>query len=156
MLHIQQLPTDEPYPYALLLLADETKEAIDRYLFDSEVYLVYKNTTLIGVYCLYKIVEQRLTEIKNIAINEQYQGKGYGSWVLSAIKKQVQPLVDTLIVGTADVGHPQIHFYESNGFVQFGVRKNFFIDHYQQPIFENGQQLIDMVLLKYELASTSS
>lgn len=56
-----------------------------------------------------------------------------------------------LIVGTADSGIDQIRFYERNGFMKFGLRKNFFIENYELPIIENGIQLKDMILLSYDL-----
>ena len=56
-----------------------------------------------------------------------------------------------IIVGTGDCGISQINFYEKNGFRKYDIRKNFFIDNFEKPIFENGIQLKDMILLKYEL-----
>ena len=44
----------------------------------------------------------------------------------------------------------QIHFYEMNGFIKYTIRKDFFIENYDLPIFENGVQLKDMQLLKFE------
>ena len=49
-------------------------------------------------------------------------------------------------MGTATVGR-QLKFYQKNGFCAFGVRKNFFLLHYPEPIYEEGELLVDMVLL---------
>ena len=138
------------YPYELLLLADETKEAIHKYLFESDVYTVYVDGSLGGVFCLYTIDENTI-ELKNMAISEKLQSGGIGSKVINRIKTISQPHYKTLIVGTADCGWRQIKFYEKNGFKKYGVKKNFFIDNYQEPIIENGIQLMDMVMLKYNL-----
>jgi aminoglycoside 6'-N-acetyltransferase I len=54
-------------------------------------------------------------------------------------------------VGTADCGLAQIRFYERNGFVKYAIRKDFFIKNYELPIYENGQLLKDMIMLKYTL-----
>ncbi len=55
----------------------------------------------------------------------------------------------TLFVGTGD--SPSIlSFYEKCGFTQSHRIKNFFTDHYDHPIYENGIQLVDMVYLKQE------
>jgi len=40
---IRQLSPQEPIPYGLLLLADETREAIDKYIHLSKIYGVRKN-----------------------------------------------------------------------------------------------------------------
>jgi len=58
-------------PYHLLLLADETKEAIDRYIFNSDIYLLHDGTEDIAVMALYKNNDTEL-EIKNIAVIESY------------------------------------------------------------------------------------
>ncbi|WNY23036.1 hypothetical protein MmiHf6_03320 [Methanimicrococcus hongohii] len=56
-----------------------------------------------------------------------------------------------IIVGTADCGIKQIRFYEKNGFVKYNIKKNYFTDIYDTPIYENGVQLKDMVMLKKEI-----
>jgi len=139
------------YPMELLLLADETVEAIEKYLYDSAVYSVWDGAKAIAVFCLYAQDEKTL-EIKNIAVDTAYQNKKIGSFLIEQIKQIAQhEQYDTLIVGTADTGEAQIRFYERNGFVLYDKRKNFFTDNYAAPIFENGKQLVDMVLLKIEL-----
>lgn len=149
-LEFEILKKREPYPYDLLLLADETVEAINKYLFDSDVYFVKSKNELVGVFCLYKIDENTI-ELKNIAVSERFQGKGFGSEILNFIKEECRKNYKTLLVGTADCGFRQIHFYEMNGFEKYAVRKDFFIENYDLPIFENGVQLRDMVVLKYDL-----
>lgn len=148
-LKIDILKEKESYPYELLLLADETVDAINKYLFDSEVYLVKNNSENVGVFCLYRINDQTI-ELKNIAVAEHFQSKGVGSLMIDFIKEKCSENFKTLIVGTADCGDQQIRFYEKNGFVKYDVRRNFFIDNYEKPIFENGIQLKDMLMLKYE------
>lgn len=148
-LKIDILKEEESYPYELLLLADETVDAINKYLFDSEVYLVKKNSENVGVFCLYRINDQTI-ELKNIAVAEHFQSKGVGSLMIDFIKEKCSQNCKTLIVGTADCGHQQIRFYEKNGFVKYDVRRNFFIENYEKPIFENGIQLKHMLMMKYE------
>ncbi len=52
-MNIQKI--DDNYPYDLLLLADEAKEGIHKYLFESEVYVakLSDSEAPIGVFCLY-------------------------------------------------------------------------------------------------------
>ena len=138
------------YPYQLLLLADETIEGINKYLFDSDVYTakLFSDEESVGVFCLY-LIDKNTVELKNIAVAESYQGKGIGSILLdkaTGIAKEKG--YREIIVGTADCGIGQIRFYERNGFVKYGVRKNFFLEIYEHPIYENGVQLKDMVMLK--------
>lgn len=146
---IKQITNHKDYPYDLLLLADETVAAINKYLFDSSVFVVQEQQQPIAVFCLYPIDGETL-EIKNIAVAASHQNKGLGSEILQYIQETYRVQYTNLIVGTGDCGLDQIRFYERNGFVQYGVRANFFIDNYEQPIYENGQLLKDMVLLKYQ------
>ena len=142
------------YPYNLLLLADETVEGINNYLFDSNVYIATypSKNEVIGIFCLYH-VDTKTVELKNMAVAEEYQSKGIGSLLLDkmveiAKKKGYQEI----IVGTADCGVNQIRFYERNGFVKYGIRKNFFLEIYDQPIYENGIQLKDMLMLRKKVS----
>lgn len=150
MLKPRPLHKHEDLPYHLLLLADETIEAIEQYVHQSEVYMAEIEGEPMGVVCLYP-VDARTVEIKKLAIAERYQGRGYGTLLMDGIKERVKKDHATMIVGTADAGRRQIAFYEKNGFRKFGLKKNFFIDHYKAPIYEDGVQLRDMVMLKLEL-----
>lgn len=150
MIKFELLKKDDELPYDLLLLADETKDAINKYIFESDVYLAKIENKNIGVFCLCRI-DDKTVELKNIAVDENYQSKGFGSVFIDYIKETLKNQFEILIVGTASIGVRQINFYEKNGFVKFDVRKNFFIENYKKPIFENGIQLKDMILLKYTL-----
>jgi len=48
---IQKLADGTPIPYELLLLADETKEAINKYIFDCTIFTLIneKSNDLVGV-----------------------------------------------------------------------------------------------------------
>lgn len=45
----RQLCKDEKVPYDLLLLADETIEGINKYIFDSEIYVLEREKQIIAV-----------------------------------------------------------------------------------------------------------
>lgn len=44
-----------------------------------------------------------------------------------------------------------INFYKNCGFIESHRIQNFFIDNYNHLIFENGEQLIDMIYFSKEL-----
>jgi ribosomal protein S18 acetylase RimI-like enzyme len=152
-LRLHKLNDNEPIPFELLLIADEEEGAIRKYIYDAVTYTIYNNEELnpIGVFVLYKINESVL-EIKNIGILESFRSRGIGSFLIDSIKKIAQKEnYKEIIVGTADCGIKQIWFYEKNGFVKYAVKKNFFIENYSQPLFEDGIMLRDMVMLKISL-----
>jgi len=146
-----KIASDSDIPYQMLLLADETTEAIDRYIFNSDIYLLHDGKEYIAVMALYKNSETEL-EIKNIAVVESYRGKGIGSILIDKAKEIARENhYKILTVGTSDTGLQQISFYEKNGFIKKEVRKDFFIENYPYPIYENGLQMRDMVLLSHDL-----
>ncbi|MGE8552747.1 MAG: GNAT family N-acetyltransferase [Chryseobacterium jejuense] len=147
-----RIEKDSEIPYGLLLLADETTEAIDQYIFKCNIYLLHDGTENIAVMALYKNSDTEL-EIKNIAVIESYRSKGIGSILMDKAKAIARDNhYETLSVGTSDTGFQQIRFYEKNGFNKTGIRKDFFIENYPSPIYENGLQMRDMIILECPLS----
>lgn len=148
---IRPFSNAEEIPYDLLLLSDDTKEAIDKNLDKGELYLGLQGDKIIAAFIL-KIIQQDTVEIKNIAVSEDYQGKGIGTKLLDFIKKNVkQRGFHILLVGTCDQCQKEIEFYKKSDFTVIGIHKNFFLDNYKEAIFENGKQIIDMIILKKDL-----
>ena len=80
---IGKLNDKSALPWSLLLLADPSREVIEKYIQESDVYTVRKNDVTVGVYVLKNISRDRV-ELKNIAVDEKYQGQGIGknlSWI---------------------------------------------------------------------------
>jgi ribosomal protein S18 acetylase RimI-like enzyme len=147
---IRKLCPGEKIPYDLLLLADETVEAINKY-FDCEIYVLEQENRIIAEYALERLNADEV-EIKSIAVATDFQGQGAGKLLLrDAVGRAKGRGFKTIIIGTADVSIRLLRFYQKEGFEVFGVKSNFFVDNYPKPIYEGGKQLIDMVMLKKEL-----
>jgi len=132
----------------LLLLADEQESMIDTYLERGELFALY-DSDLKSV-CVVTWESDDVCELKNIATYEKWHGKGYGSKLLSHIFSNYKGKYETMLVGTGDI--PWIlRFYEKNGFRVSHRVKDFFIDNYDHPMFDNGIQLVDMVYLSKAL-----
>ena len=130
---IVKLQPGRSLPFHLLLLADETVEAIEKYIYNSDVYLVkQKNgTSSIAAFALCKISNAEV-EIKNIARSESLQGQGIGSRVMNEIKRiAIANHYKRIVVGTPENSSRLIHFYEKNGYTRYAVRKDFFIKKYR-------------------------
>jgi GNAT superfamily N-acetyltransferase len=133
----------------LLLLADESEEMIDKYLERGELFALYDNDELKSV-CVVTLEDYDTYELKNIVTYEEYNGKGYGTKLISYISEYYKDKYATMIVGTGDV--PWIlKFYEKNGFKITHRIKNFFTDNYDHPMFDGDVQLVDMVYLSKRL-----
>jgi len=149
-LELRKLTTDEPLPYALLLLADETRQAIDRYIFDCEVWVAHGLNGSVGVIAVRKDVDT--AEVMNIAVAGSHRNRGIGSQLLQFICAMFRDHgLRMIFVGCADAGVDQQRFYERHGFHFKEVRPDFYLQNYPEPIFENGRQLKDMWMYEREL-----
>jgi GNAT superfamily N-acetyltransferase len=129
----------------LLLLADEQEDMIDKYLPDGDLFALYDDD--LKSVCVVAQVDNETCELKNIATYEQYQGQGYGRALIHYISDCYKNTYKTMLVGTGET--PAIlRFYESSGFELSHRIENFFTDHYDHPMFEDGIQLVDMIYLK--------
>ena len=89
-------------------------------------------------------------EIKSLAVDPVYQGKGYGRALIEHVTHYYAGRFHTLQVGTGD-SPLTVPFYERCGFTRGTVVPNFFLEHYDHPIIEAGVQLVDMVYLSRPL-----
>ncbi len=124
----------------LLLLADPCEEAIERYLYDGDLYVYRDGGTVVAAAVLYPL-EDEGCELKNIAVLENLQGKGIGSAFLRLIMGEASKKFTHMLVGTTSQTQG---FYKSLNFQYSHTIPNFFVDNYPEPIFENGIQCVDM------------
>ena len=134
---------------SLLLLADEQENMIDRYLDRGIMYVLEDDG--IKSECVVTDEGDGILEIKNIATDPEHQGHGYGKALITFLEKTYSTQYSILQVGTGDVPSTVL-FYEACGFHRSHRIKNFFIDHYDHPIYEDGMQLMDMVYLQKNLS----
>lgn len=131
---------------ALLLLADEQENMIDRYLEKGEMFVLYDN----GIKAEGVVTKEAdgIYELKNIAVLPDYQRRGYGKSLIEFLFTHYSDC-NVMFVGTGDC-QSILSFYNICGFTESHRIKNFFIDNYDHPMFEDGKQLVDMVYLKRE------
>ena len=132
----------------LLLLGDEQESMIDRYLDRGAMYALEEEG--IRAVCVVTDEGGGVLELKNIAVEPEHQGKGYGRALIEFIADRYSGAFSTLTAGTGD-SPLTLPFYEKCGFVRSHRVKNFFTDNYDHPIFEGGKQLVDMIYWKREL-----
>ena len=130
---------------SLLLLADEQESMVDRYLEKGTMYVLEDND--VNAECVVTDEGNEILEIKNIAVDPENQGKGYGKALIDFLASKYADEYSVLQVGTGD-SPLTIPFYEKCGFVRSHKIPNFFTDNYDHLIYEGGVQLIDMVYLQ--------
>ena len=132
----------------LLLIADEQVSMIEKYLYRGEMFALYDDD--VKALCVVTQEQPGVYEIKNIVTVPKYQRKGYGQYLISFVADNYKKSGSELFVGTGD-SHMILEFYGKCGFVKSHIVKNFFVDNYDHPMYEDGQQLVDMVYLKRHL-----
>lgn len=132
----------------LLLLGDEDEKMIDKYLERGEMYILDDNG--IKAECVVTDEGNKILEIKNIAVSPKFQKQGYGKKLIEFITEKYSENFSVIQAGTGD-SPLTISFYEKCGFRKSHIVKNFFIDNYKNPIYEEGIQLIDMIYLQKNL-----
>lgn len=147
-MEIQPITTDKKQFLDLLLLADEQEDMIDRYLERGEMFALYDNG--IKAACVVTCEAPGVYEIKNIATIPAFQKQGYGKRLIEFLFEYYKGKCSVMLVGTGDVPSSTT-FYQRCGFTVSHRVKNFFTDHYDHLMFEDGKQLVDMVYLKKTL-----
>ncbi|MBS4538911.1 GNAT family N-acetyltransferase [Clostridium sp. D2Q-11] len=148
---IRELEKDEKAPHDLLLLADPSRKIVEDYIKRGKCYLAIKEKDIVGVYVLI-YTRPHTMELVNIAVNENYQGKGIGKTiVLDAIERVRQLGMKTLEIGTGNSSLGQLGLYQKCGFRIVGIDRDFFIRNYEEEIYENGIQCTDMIRLSIDL-----
>lgn len=142
----------ENAPWDLLLLADPSEKNVKAYLEKGICYIAKIANEIVGEFVLLP-KSQQVYELMNIAVLPEYQGQKIGKILLrSAISISQQRGATELELGTGNSSLSQLAFYQKAGFRIVGVIPNFFIDNYEEPIYENGIQCRDMIRLKLNLS----
>lgn len=109
------------------------------------------DSKVIGVFVLHQI-DSTSIEVKNIAVDQNEQGKGFGKALLRYAELVCRELgFEKLVIGTGNSSLNQLALYQKEGFEMCDIQKDFFLKNYTEPIFENGIQCKHMVILEKNL-----
>jgi len=144
-MEIKEVPTPE-VPIQILLEADPSVEKIRGYLDRSRCFVATIDGEQVGAYVVRELSPGRY-ELMSIAVAPEHQRKGNGATLLNhAISTVRDSGAHRLEVGTGTFGY-QLAYYQRAGFRAFAVQTNFFLEHYAEPIYEDGIQHQDMLRL---------
>lgn len=132
----------------LLLLADEQEDMIDRYLDRGTLYVLEEGD--VRAECVVTAEENGILEIKNLATAPRWQRHGYGRTLIEFLVQTYTGRYTALLAGTGE-SPLTLPFYEACGFRRVGRKKDFFLEHYDHPIYECGVRLTDMIYLQRPL-----
>ena len=138
-----QAVTDELM--SLLLTADPDKNSIYKYISDSAILVARDESNLIGVAVLKN--ESGQFELVNIAVKDNYQGRGIAKQLIAEIKLLAKSMgAKELLVGTGNSSLSQLALYQKCGFRIDHVETDYF-STYPMPIYENGIRCLDKIVL---------
>ena len=88
-----------------------------------EAFKIWKiyGDSLIGYVCFFQVKNE--VEIIKIGIMKSHQGKSYGTYLITKIKKLS---IRKIFLEVSSLNKTAIKFYEKNGFKIIGVRKNYY------------------------------
>jgi ribosomal protein S18 acetylase RimI-like enzyme len=133
-------------PLDLLLLADPFEKRIRRYLPVSRCFAARLDGKVVGA-CVVMPLARNEYELMSIAVEPSRQQKGIGTRLLKfAITAIGRSGAERLEVSSGTFGY-QLVFYQRQGFRVSGLEKDFFINNYEEPVFEDGIQLRDSLRL---------
>jgi ribosomal protein S18 acetylase RimI-like enzyme len=151
-LSLRELSPSE-YPWNLFLLADPSRDAVEKYIHESVVVALTNDECVAGVVVLTRVGEGAV-EIKNIAVDPAFQGQGIGKKLLEeAIRRCRAEGAREVVIGTGNSSVGQLALYQKVGFQIVGIDRDFFTKNYPEPIIENGIVCRDMIRLSYPLSN---
>ncbi len=147
-LTVRPLSSEDTLPTDLLLLADPSPEQVEKYIHEAHVLLAFAGENAIAV-CVLLPQGSGGGEIKNLAVDPGYQGRGVGRWLLNEVCKYAAiQNVKTLTIATGNSSIGQLYLYQSAGFEITAIEKDYFVMNYPNPIFESGIQCKHKIILQ--------
>ena len=133
---------------SLLLETDPSEKLVRQYLVDGDLFiLTYKNE--VACVAIVTKVDNDTCELKNIATEEKYRGKGYAKKMLKYLCDNYKQKYNKMLVGTTENNIP---FYVKQGFDKYEKTiKNFFIDNYEEEIKDGELVCTDMIYYSKKL-----
>lgn len=90
-MEIRKVETNKKQYLTLLLLADEQENMVDRYLERGTMYVLEDNG--IKAECVVTDEGDGVLELKNIAVEPEFQGRGYGKALVFSFKPMEESMM---------------------------------------------------------------
>ena len=132
----------------LLLEADPSKEMIQKYIKNGELFVLkYKDET--ACVAVVTIVDENTCELKNIVTVKKYRGNGFAKKMIKYLEDNYKTRYEKMLVGTTENNIP---FYVKQGFAKYEKTiKNYFIDNYDKEIKDGDLVCTDMYYYSKDL-----
>lgn len=145
---IFKIQENEKAPYDLLLSADPSRDMIDEYINRGDCYLLKDGEDTVGEMVLLE-TKPRVLEIMNIALNDDYKGKGNGKLLIEkAIEVGKASKMRRLEFSTSNGDIDHLALFQKCGFRIVGIELDYFTNTYKEEIRKNGILCRDMIRLE--------
>ncbi|MGN7356097.1 GNAT family N-acetyltransferase [Paenibacillus sp. SAF-054] len=145
---IRRKQPDELLPQELLLLADPEWTQVEMYLHSCDWFLAESDGRIIGV-CGLMGLEHDTAEIMNAAVDPAYQGRGHGKrLILHTLAQAAIMGYEKVVVRTGNSSLDQLGLYQKCGFRMTRIERDYFVNNYPEPIYENGIPCRDRITLE--------
>lgn len=135
-------------PIGLLLVADPSIDAINKYINKSKVIVVKIENHIVGVIAFLE-KENSVYEIMNLAVDEGYRRRDFAKKLIIKSEEYIKSVGGIrVLIGTGNSSINQINLYKKMGFIITETKKDFFIENYKEAIYENNIQCRDMIMLE--------
>ena len=97
-------------------------------------------------------VDRGVAELRAVAVEEDEQGRGLGSWMVTEVCDRLRHSGNRVVVGTASSGLRPLGFYQRLGFRLTRIERDYFTAArgYPDDLMENGIRTRDMVWMELE------
>lgn len=105
---------------------------------------------ILGVLVLMPLSENHHYEIMNVSVDPAHFRQGIGRALMTDALTTIQSRDAQAVIWirTGDLTVDAIGLYESVGFEIVDVIKDYFVTHYAEPIYENGELLRNQVVMR--------
>ncbi|GAB2023412.1 GNAT family N-acetyltransferase [Pseudolactococcus yaeyamensis] len=148
---MRELEQGEALPWALLLNADPERAIVETYMAKSRVFVAENgNQAILGVLVLMALPEEHNYEIMNVSVDPDHFRQGIGRALMTFALSDIQARDTQAViwVKTGDLTVDAIGLYEAVGFKIVDVVKDYFVENYTEPIYENGDLLRHQVVMR--------
>ena len=124
------------------------EELLKQYLRDGDVFVLsYKEDT--ACVALVNRIDEETIEIKSIVTMDKYKGQDFESKMIKYLSDNYKSKYKKMIIGTTENNIP---FYVKQGFDKYEKTiKNYFMDNYDEEIWDGDLQCIDMYYYSKDL-----
>ena len=92
---------------------------------DNILLVAQEEDKILAYACMYVSFDEG--EITNVAVSEDYRGRGIGSQIMTAVFEQaLQKQINRIVLEVRVSNLPAIALYRKTGFVELGIRKGFY------------------------------